>query len=329
MTSDSETHSSDDVALVRHAVVAAYGINVIDVREVVRGVNRTFFISESGDWTYYLRLYRTHGRSDDEIESELRLLERVEQDEVLGVSIARPTLDGSRSFRVALSDSVMRRAALFDGAVGRPLRMTEDDLEVAAQALRRLHDQPSLKDCAPRRQIADIREADRTLTRLAGRFTYAGRAVAAARERWERLVATGCSLSRMPFGFCHGDYRVANMRIDGSRITLFDFDDSGCGPQWFDLATIGWWLEIDGRCDAASLWRAFVWAYLPELHGSQDFHRAISRLILLNEINSIRFLLDYCALDDDLWRDVVRRLDDLSLRAVSGQLGINRGPVGA
>ncbi|MFS8977246.1 phosphotransferase [Cupriavidus necator] len=325
MPSDSEAPSSNDITLVRRAVLAAYGIDVNDVREVIRGVNRTFSISASGDRTYYLRLYRTHGRADDEIDAELSLLERVEQDEVLAVSIAHPTLDGTRSFRVALSDGVMRRAALFDGALGRPLRMTEDDLAVAAQALRRLHDQPSLKDCAPRRQIADIGEANRTLTRLAERFTYAGRGVAAARECCERLVAVGCSLSPMPFGFCHGDYRVENMRIAGSRITLFAFDDCGCGPQWFDLATMGWWLETDARYDAASLWRAFVRAYLPELHCCPDFHLAISLLILVNEIKSIRFLLDYCALDDDLWRDVCMRLDDLSLRAVSGQLAISRG----
>jgi hypothetical protein len=37
MTSDSETPSSNDVALVCQAIVAAYGIDVINVREVVRG----------------------------------------------------------------------------------------------------------------------------------------------------------------------------------------------------------------------------------------------------------------------------------------------------
>lgn len=326
MKSDSEAASSNDVALVREAIVTAYGMEVSDVREVVRGVNRTFSLKESGDRTYYLRLYRTDGRGKDEIDAELRLLERIEQDEVLAVSVARPTLEGARSFRVALSDGAMRRAALFDGAAGRPLGMTGGDLGVAAQALKRLHGQPPLKECAPRRQIADLREADRTLTRLAERFTFAGRAVAAARECCERLVAAGWPPAEMPVGFCHGDYRVANMRLDGPRITLFDFDDCGCGSQWFDLATIGWWLEIGGRCDAAFLWRAFVSAYMPALHVSPAFRHAISLLILLNEINSIRFLLDYCALDDDLWRDVCKRLDDMSYRAVSGQLAINRWP---
>jgi len=321
MTPDSKVTSSDDLALVQRAVEAAYGIHVIDVHEVVRGVNRTFSLSESSDRTYYLRLYRVHGRSDDEIDAELRLLEQIEPDEVLAVSLAQPTLDGSRSFRVALSDGVIRRAALFSEAAGRPLRMTKDDLKVAAQALRRLHDQPSLKDHAPRRQIADIREVDRTLRSLTENFPYAGGTAAGVRERCERLVA-GCSLAQMPFGFCHGDYRVANMRIDGCRITLFDFDDCGSGPQWFDLATVGWWLETGGGNEAASLWRAFVNAYLPTLLGSLNFRHAIPPLILLNEINSIRFLLDYCALTDDLWRDVCRRLGDLSFRAVSGQFAI-------
>ncbi|MGX6566908.1 Aminoglycoside phosphotransferase domain-containing protein [Cupriavidus necator] len=177
MTSDSEAASSNDVALVCQAIVAAYGIDVINVREVVRGVNRTFSLCDSGDRTYYLRQYRTHGRGEDDVDAELRLLERIEQDEVLAVSVAHPTLEGARSFRVALSDGAMRHAALFYGADGRPLEMTRDDLGVAAQALKRLHDQPSLKDYAPRRQIADIREAGRTLNRLAEKFTFAGSAV--------------------------------------------------------------------------------------------------------------------------------------------------------
>lgn len=96
---------------------------------------------------------------------------------MLAVSVAHPTLEGARSFRVALSDGAMRHAALFYGADGRSLEMTRDDLGVAAQALKRLHDQPSLKDYAPRRQIADIREAGRTLNRLAEKFTFAGSAV--------------------------------------------------------------------------------------------------------------------------------------------------------
>lgn len=54
MTSDSETASSNDVALVCQAIAAAYGIDVINVREVVRGVNRTFSLCDSGDRTYYL-----------------------------------------------------------------------------------------------------------------------------------------------------------------------------------------------------------------------------------------------------------------------------------
>lgn len=322
MTSNSEAAFKDDAKLVQQAVLAVYGMDVLDVREVVRGVNRTFSICEPDARTYFLRLYRTHGRSEDEIDAELRLLERVEQDEVLAVSPARPTREGARSCRIALSDGVIRRAALFDAAAGRPLEMTPDDVCGAANALKRLHGQQRLSELAPRRQVADLGDAYRALSRLADQFSFAGPVVAATRERCKYLAAAGWPAAGMPVGFCHGDFRIANMRIDGCRITLFDFDDCGRGPQWFDLATVGWWLEIEGKSEAASLWRAFVNAYMPTLLASPSFRHAIPLLILLNEINSIRFLLDYCALTDDLWREVCRRLDDLSFRAVSGQLAI-------
>lgn len=324
MTIDHEAESADDVALVRRAVATVYGIGAIDMHDVVRGVNRTLVLKTSADQTYYLRLYRSYGRSEVEIDSELRLLAGIEQDDTLAVSTAHSTLQGARSFRIALSDGAMRYAALFDAAAGRPLEMTADDFTAAAKALRRLHRQPALVELAPRRHIAELDEAYRTLDRLAEGLAFAGGAVAKVRERCEKLADAGWPPAGVPVGFCHGDYRIANMRIEGRRVTLFDFDDCGCGPQWFDLATIGWWLETEGRDDSASLWRAFVDAYMPALHGSREFRQAISVLILLNEIRSIGFLLDYCVLDEATWRGMCRRVGNLSYRAVSGQLAIDR-----
>ncbi|MEM5432510.1 phosphotransferase enzyme family protein [Cupriavidus oxalaticus] len=324
MTTDHDTKSAGDVALVWRAVATVYGIEAIDVHEVVRGVNRTFSLTDSADRTYYLRLYRTHGRVEVEIDAELCLLARIERDDLLEVSSAHSTLRGGRRFRLALSDGAIRHAALFDAAVGRPLEMTCDDLAAAANALKRLHAQSALGELAPSRHIAELGEAYRTLNRLAESFAFAGSAAATVRDRCKHLAAAGWPPTGMPIGFCHGDFRIANMRIEGRRVTLFDFDDCGCGPQWFDLATIGWWLETEGRDDSASLWRAFVNAYMPALYGSPGFRHSIPVLVLLNEIRSIGFLLDYCLLEETTWREMCKRVDDLSYRAVSGQLAIDR-----
>lgn len=324
MTIDHEAESAGDVALVRRAVATVYGIDAIDVHDVVRGVNRTLVLKTSADQNYYLRVYRTYGRSEVEIDAELRLLAGIEQDDTLAVSTAHSTLQGARSFRIALSDGAIRYAALFEAAAGRPLEMTPDDLAAAANALRRLNRQPALVELAPGRHIAELGDAYRTLDRLAEALAFAGSVVAKVRERCGHLAAAGWPPAGIPVGFCHGDFRIANMRIEGRRVTLFDFDDCGCGPQWFDLATIGWWLETEGRDDSASLWRAFVDAYMPALRGSRGFRHAISVLILLNEIRSIGFLLDYCVLEEATWRGMCRRIDDLSYRAVSGQLAIDR-----
>lgn len=325
MIPNNKTATHPDLTLVRQTVAAAYGLAVVKVQEVVHGVNRTFRLTDRVRSSYYLRLYRVHGRSEDDVEGELRLLSQVEQDEVLAVSLPLPTLQGTRSFRVALTDGLARRAALFAEATGRRMELTRNDLSAAGKALRRLHAQPQLKELSPDRQIADFDEAFRTLERLRDDVPSAYSFAAAVRGRCEQLMSKKWKAADIPIGFCHGDFRLANMRLDGSRVTLFDFDDCGCGPQWFDLATIGWWLEIDTRNEAAaSLWHAFIKAYMPELHASMSFRGAIPLLILLNEINAIRFLIQYCVLAEDVWLDVCRRLDDLSSRAVSDKLAIYR-----
>lgn len=321
-----EPGSHEDRLLVQQAIATVYGIGVKDVREAVRGVNRTFLVRDPADRLRFLRLYRTHGRREEEIEAELRLLAGIAPDDRLAASTAYPTLSGERSFRVALSDGVTRRAALFSAATGRPMEMTRHDLALAGNALRRLHGQAALEALCPRKHLAPIGEALCTLDRLFDEFAFSRHAAVATAKRFGKLMAAGWPPAYMPIGFCHGDFRLANMRNDGGRITLFDFDDCGCGPQWFDLATIGWWLETEGGADARFLWQAFVDAYMPALNHSPGFRHAIPLLVLLNEIRSIRFLLDYCVLSDEIWRDMCRRLDDLSLRAASARLAIDDYP---
>jgi Ser/Thr protein kinase RdoA (MazF antagonist) len=47
-------------------------------------------------------------------------------------------------------------------------------------------------------------------------------------------------LSALPnetFGLIHGDLRLANLLVQGDRLTVIDFDDSGFGWRLYDLAT--------------------------------------------------------------------------------------------
>ncbi len=71
------------------------------------------------------------------------------------------------------------------------------------------------------------------------------------------------------FGLIHGDFLPENVLVDGERLTLIDFDDSGWGWHLFDIATsfVGAW----GQPDEEALEAAFLEGYrsvrpLPEEH---------------------------------------------------------------
>ncbi|MEI9425986.1 phosphotransferase, partial [Mesorhizobium sp. Cs1299R1N1] len=129
-----------------------------------------------------------------------------------------------------------------------------------------------------------------------------------------------------PTGFCHGDVRQANMRILGERVTFFDFDDCGHGPQWLDVAAMAFWLEVLPHDDPGRLWRAFLGGY--GLVESEPLSLFVRWLIAEHQLRTVRFLFDYCELDAALWAGVlsqaqitVRAAARGTLRAFSNQAG--------
>ncbi len=69
-------------------------------------------------------------------------------------------------------------------------------------------------------------------------------------ESWTRELSKDPSL----FGLIHGDFTILNMRIDGERITLFDFDS--CCENWYgyEIATF---LHYFGGLDPAARSEAY------------------------------------------------------------------------
>jgi Ser/Thr protein kinase RdoA (MazF antagonist) len=73
----------------------------------------------------------------------------------------------------------------------------------------------------------------------------------------ERLAAFGRGPER--FGLCHCDLRLANLLVDGARVKVLDFDDSGFSWFLYDAATPISFHEH--RPEAADLVRAWVAGY--------------------------------------------------------------------
>jgi Ser/Thr protein kinase RdoA (MazF antagonist) len=311
----------EDGPRIQTEILRLFNLHLRRVEQVVNGVNRTFLCQSSGA-DFYLRLYRMVGRTVPDIGAELAVLANLKKTDSLGVCRAIKKADGESIFSLRLTDNIPRNSVLFEGASGRKLNDISEDFTVAGSALRDLHAQSQVLGLAPERRMFDESAAVRTLEAFAARSSDAADAAARSLECIKELLPATRHALEGTHGFCHGDFRPANMRIDGARALLFDFDDCGSGSQWFDLATFGWWLEIGDYADRGNLWSAFVEGYSPSLHRSEEFLMTISILLIFNQVRAIQFLMEYCTLEEKSWAHLTTQLKDLTERVRSNRLKI-------
>lgn len=66
---------------------------------------------------------------------------------------------------------------------------------------------------------------------------------------------TACGTGPETFGLIHADLRLANLMVDGDRLTAIDFDDCGFGWWTYDLAAALSFIETDPRLpDLIAAW---------------------------------------------------------------------------
>jgi Ser/Thr protein kinase RdoA (MazF antagonist) len=312
--------TASDVGAILDTIETEYGIVVGHIAPVVLGVNRTFEVRTSEE-TYFFRLCRATGRALAEVQAEAAVIAGVREHESLGVARAIPTLRGTYVVDVRKLADSPRYGLLFQRAQGREATTSDADLHRIGRALAQLHAQGQLARLAPRRVVGAPAGDHRWLGRL-------GEQAGALRQTIERIGARLRQLRRSavpagPRGFCHGDFRCGNLRIANDRVILFDFDDCGVGPQWYDLATMGWWLETSLQPQrSAAAWSVFVQAYFNKADTAPTLAPSITLLVAEAEARAARFLLDHCELAPELWPEVIRGVDAVCERACAGQLHI-------
>ena len=185
-----------------------------------------------GTPTTYLRITPETHRSPAQIESELQVIRYIGAHGDVATSQPVPSRHGS-DIHTAIAHGVIYSACVFDEAQG-----------------------SSFVDTPPTDVWQFFREAGRTMGRLHTvlscfepsrgfvRFTwfedrwaqFANYVPPSEHDAWDlfsELRDWTAQLSQGPevFGLIHGDFTIANMHLDGSKITLFDSD--GCCPHWW------------------------------------------------------------------------------------------------
>lgn len=201
------------------------------------GLNDLFWVTTGGE-TLILKVYRAGWRTAAEVREEMGALRHLDR---RGVRVALPVARRDGGLVGTLPAPFPERATVlmtcapgegldageeagcrrFGGALAEVHRATDGLTEAPVQYdLEHLVAEP----LAALEPYLEDRPADREFLRaLAGRLS----------ERIERLGA-----GALDWGYCHGDFRAANLFWDAATgtVTLFDFELGGLGFRAYDIA---------------------------------------------------------------------------------------------
>jgi Ser/Thr protein kinase RdoA (MazF antagonist) len=217
--------------------------------------NATYVVEDAGTGTRsILRVHRKDYHRLHEIESELDWLGALRRDAEITVPTVLPARDGRRVVTVD-QDGTPRHVVHFEMVAGvepDETALTTDDFHtlgrITAQLHQHSHDwaQPSRFDRFSWDWEHSLGDQPRW-----GRWQDAAGVGAAEHDLLHRaaellrnrLADYGSGPER--FGLVHADLRLANLLVDGSAITVIDFDDCGFGWFFYDFGTAVSFIEDD------------------------------------------------------------------------------------
>jgi len=230
--------------------------------------NLTYRIESGGADPTVLRIYRPGGRAPAEVVSELAWMRALGEDVGSLVPAVIPTVAGSQVLELARETPLPPcYCVMFSCAPGR--EPAEDELVAwfpkLGEITARLHQHARSWTQPPwfRRPRWDI-------STTLGNRPHWGPWQSSVTDRGEirhleRLAAVvmerlrGFGAGAQRFGLVHADLRLANLLVEGERITVIDFED--CGLSWYlyDLACALTFNE--GRSDVGELIALWVDGY--------------------------------------------------------------------
>jgi Ser/Thr protein kinase RdoA (MazF antagonist) len=250
------------LAAGRYGIAPGSGLHQYPLTE-----NWTFRIEPDGAPPAVLRIYRPGGRSPVQIQSELAWMGALRQDSPALLPEVIPTRAGATVLELVREPLERCYCVLFSCAPG-----TEPDpVQLAAWFPRLGAITARLHRHARAWPVPAWFERPRwDLETTLGDRPHWGSwqaSVTDAEERRQSRRLAGVVMKRLSefgdgpgrFGLVHADLRLANLLVDGERITVIDFED--CGFSWYlyDLACALTFNE--GRLDVPELIDAWVSGY--------------------------------------------------------------------
>ena len=246
---------SDDIEVAERAL-AEYGLREgSSLRLLNLSENATYAVEDSGTGLQtILRVHRQNYHMAHQIESELDWLDALRRDSDITVPEVLPTPDGRRVVTVE-ADGTARHVvhfAMVAGAEPDEETVTVDDFHTLGRITAALHEHSHTWD-RPASFSRFAWDWPHSLGKQArwGQWSDAagvGDAEHRLLDRAQQLLRTrledyGSGAER--FGLVHADLRLANLLVDGSTITVIDFDDCGFGWLFYDFGTAVSFIEDD------------------------------------------------------------------------------------
>jgi Ser/Thr protein kinase RdoA (MazF antagonist) len=237
-------------ALAEYGLTEGSALTLLNLSE-----NATYAVEDPGAGTRsILRVHRQNYHLAHQIESELDWLDALRNECDVTVPIVLPARDGRRVVTVNV-DGTPRHVVHFEMVAG----VEPDESTVTVDDFHTLG-----------RITAELHEHSHAWSRPPGfdRFSWDWEHSLGDRSRWgrwqdaegvgeherelldravrllaQRLTEYGTGPQR--FGLVHADLRLANLLVDGSTITVIDFDDCGFGWFFYDFGTAVSFIEDD------------------------------------------------------------------------------------
>ncbi|HKV17464.1 MAG TPA: phosphotransferase [Mycobacterium sp.] len=237
-------------ALVEYGLPEGSSLQLLNLSE-----NATYAVTDSQTGVRtILRVHRQNYHLPHQIESELDWLDALRRDSDITVPEVLPAPDGRRvvSLDVGGTDRHVVHFAMVAGAEPDEETVTVHDFHTLGQITAALHqhshewnrppsfsrfawDWPSCLGAEARwgqwRDAAGVGDAEYDILNRAQQLLS------------NRLSDYGSGPER--FGLVHADLRLANLLVDGSTITVIDFDDCGFGWFFYDFGTAVSFIEDD------------------------------------------------------------------------------------